>query len=401
MGTLLTLVAYAVIMAALAFFVPIAFQAIIGLSIGLILVMVAFALLAPALIKYLINTPGGPDFSGIHFFTYPEEGMVKVIIRGKRVMRMIMLYGGHVFAKAGGRTTTDRAEHWQIISSNDSEDPLYLVHPIIRPWAQWVYELTGAVFTGIWPFQTVREYYLERTKIFREEKPGQKNNLVLQVDRDVSDHFRARQFLYPFRVHAADTKDRVPLNVLAVIKAHVTNPYKTAFGTDNWDQQTVNLATNAVTSFTGKKNFDEMLTAMGSNQDGELNQAIAAIQDDEEQYGIEIDGVDIVDISPDLSDADKSKLYSEVLANALAAATRIDGKARADALRELNKATDEGGDNSVEALRMEAFVRAAQAAAGGTIILGGGFSGGSETQTLAAILAELRKLNGQNQGGNP
>ena len=56
---------------------------------------------------------------------------------------------------------------------------------------------------------------------------------------------------------------------------------------------------------------------------------------------------------------------------------------------------------------MEALVNAAKAAAGGTVILGSGLAGGSESQTLAAILAELRKQTANanpqtgTQGSNP
>jgi regulator of protease activity HflC (stomatin/prohibitin superfamily) len=402
MRTLITILITAAILAAILivtnlFLGLLAVEVVGGVLFGLFLLTVVFGLLTPLFITHLVNTPGGREKSGFHLFTYPEEGMVKIVIRGNRVIRMIMMYGEHRFARKG---KIDQAKHWQIVKG-ESEDPLYLVHPLLRPWAQYVYSNTGAVFTGIWPFQTVREYYLERTKIFREERPGQNDNLVLKVDTDVSDHFRARQFLYPFRVAAADTKDRVPLNILAVIKAHVKNPHKAAYGTDRWDQQTVNLATNAVTSFTGKKTFEEMLASMGTDNSAELNKAITDIKDDEVKYGIEIDGVDIVDISPNLSDEDKSKLYAEVLAKAQADATRVDGKARADALRELNKANAEGGEYALASIETEALVRAAEAAKGGTIILGRGVSAGSESQTLAAILAELKKQTNTQQRSNP
>jgi regulator of protease activity HflC (stomatin/prohibitin superfamily) len=367
-----------------------------GILFGFLLLIVVFGLLTPLFIKHLVNTPGGAEPSGFHLFTYPEEGMVKIVIRGNRVERMIMMYGGHHFAKDG---PTDKAAHWEIVEGG-SEDPLYLIHPLVRPWAQYVYALTGAVFTGIYPFQTVREYHLERTKIFREEEEGKENNLRLIVDSDISDHLRARQFLYPFRVAAADTKDKVPLNILAVLKAHVVNPHKAAYGTDRWDQQLVNMASNAVTNYSRSHDFQEVLSAESEAQAHEINDKVRDIKDDVEEYGIEIDGVDLIDLSPNLSKEDKSRLYAEVLSKAAAKATVVDGKARADALRELNKANAEGGEHALASIQTEALVRAAEAAKGGTIILGGGFSGGSESQTLAAILAELRKQN-STQRSNP
>src|SRR5690606_22164353 len=104
------------------------------------------------------------------------------------------------------------------------------------------------------------------------------NNIVLEVKEDFSDHYRAREFLYPFRVSEADTKDKISVNVLAVIKAQTTNPHKSAFGTDRWDHQMVNLATNAVTNFTRAHNLDEVLTAQKEGDAEAINNAIKKIE---------------------------------------------------------------------------------------------------------------------------
>ncbi len=389
----------------------------LGILFGLFVVTLILGLLTPLFAGALTNQPQGKNKSGMHFFTLPEEGKVKIIVRGDKVVRMVMLFGGYRFAKTGSPA---EAPYWQVRKTRkkageEDTHPLDGIHPLLRPWAEYVYRITGAVFTGIYPFQTVYEYLIERTKIHREEDDEaqengnlrKKDNLRLEVIEDMSDHFRVRQFLYPFRVPAADTKDKVPLNILAVLKAHVKNPFKAAYGTDRWDIQTVNLATNATTNYTRSHTFEESLVAQDPTQAKDLNKEIGEIKDDEKKYGIEIDGVDLIDLSPNLSDEEKTQLYAEVLANSLGKATERDGLARANAIRELNKAIDEGGDNSVEALRMEALVNAAKAAAGGTVILGSGLAGGSESQTLAAILAELRKQTANanpqtgTQGSNP
>ena len=393
---------------------PLAAQVIIGLVLGLFLIVAAVAAFAPLYARSLVNQPSKDGPSGIHFFTLPEEGKAKIIVRGDRVIRMVMIFGGHRFQRDSRNpdATRENAAYWEIEETppgEKDEDPLSGIVWFLKPWARYVYTLTGAVFTGIYPLQTVHEYPLERTKIHRNEheeetdpeKARKMNNMVLEVVNDYSDHFRVQQFLYPFRVPAADTKDKVPLNILAVLKAQTTNPFKAAYATTRWDIQTVNLANNAVTNFARSHEFDKVLAAETPEQARELNEAVAGIKDEEEIYGIDIVGVDLLDLSPNLSPEDKSKLYAEVLANSLGKATERDGLARANALRELNKAIDEGGVHSLQALGYEALVRAAEAAKGGTIILGGNVAGGTESQTLAAILAELRKQNNPNQGANP
>ncbi len=224
------------------------------------------------------------------------------------------------------------------------------------------------------------------------------NNIVLHVEEDISDHFRARQFLYPFRVSAADTKDKISVNILVVIKAHVTNPHKAAYGTDRWDLQLVNLATNALTNYTRTHDLEDVLSAQDEAQARGLNEAIKKIKHDEKQYGIEIDGVDIIDISPNLTAEEKSDLYAEALAKTKGKATVIDGESRAAALRAINEANEAGGATAIETLRTEALVRAAEAAKGGTVLLPMG-GGAQSVPTQAAILAELKKHIENRQSG--
>ncbi len=373
---------------------------IVGIMLGLFVSIIVFALLAPVFIGMglLVNKPEDRNPSGFHLFTLPEEGKVKIVVRGDRVIRMIMLYAGHRFKREGDK---EQSKYWQIVKSDTNEDPLAGIWWPLLPWAHYVYGITGAVFTGIYPFQTVHEYMLERTKMNRDEdgdptsknagKPGG-NNIVLHVKEDISDHFRARQFLYPFRVSAADTKDKISVNILVVIKAHVTNPHKAAYGTDRWDLQLVNLATNALTNYTRTHNLEDVLSAQDAVQARGLNEAIKEIKHDEKQYGIEIDGVDIIDISPNLSPEEKSDLYAEALAKTKGKATIIDGESRAAALKAINEANEAGGEYAVETLRTEALVRAAEAAKGGTVLLPIG-GGAHSDPTQAAILAELKKLN--------
>lgn len=369
--------------------------------------LIVVGLTVPLYIHLLVNHPGEDTKSGFHLFTMPEEGKVKQVVRGDVLVRMIMLYSGRRFARLGERSG---ASYWEIIDKKPGEaeeSPLADIHWFLKPWAWYVYMLTGAVYTGIYPFQTVREYRFERIKMHRQEQEPTKpkdatkesddtltkgNNVSLVVEEDMSDHFRTRQFLFPFRIVSADTKDKIPVEILGVIKAHVTNPFKTAFGTDRWDHQLVNMTTNAITNYTRTTPIDEILTAKDSDDAKRINEAVTKITEDEDIYGIEIDGVDILDITANVNETDRSALQAEGIARQLGKATVIDGQSRAQSLAAINEVVDKGGNNALEALRIEGLVRAAKEAQGGTVLLG--INGPQSMDPITtASLAEIKKLN--------
>lgn len=361
------------------------------ITAGLFIAIAILMALTPLMIGMLVNGPDGVHKSKLHLFTYPEEGKVKIVMRGDTIVRMIMLYADHVFARVGN---SKGPAYWEVIeSAGENENPLEGISPFIYPYAWYVYKLTGAVWTGLWPFQHVREYMIEKTTLKRkEEDGGEGDNIELGVKTDISDHLRVRQFLFPIRIAKADTKDKISVNILGVLKARVVNPYLTAFNTDRWDQQLVNRATNALSNYTRTKLLTSVLTATASTVNG-MNQAVLDIDDDVTLYGIDIEGFDLIDVSPNLSDTEKTQLYAEALAKPVAKATVIDGKARAEALKAINEANQAGGEHAIETMRAEAMVRAAEAAGknGGTVILGGGSQ--QINPIDAAILAELKRAN--------
>jgi regulator of protease activity HflC (stomatin/prohibitin superfamily) len=359
-----------------------------AITLGIFISVAVFMLSTPLIIGMLVNGPEGNQKSRLHLFTYPEEGKVKIVMRGDTLIRMIMLYADHTFARVGD---SKGPAYWEVVETpGSSENPLRGVSFFIYPYAWYVYKLTGAVWTGLWPFQHVREYMIEKTTMTRNESDGNEN-VLLSVKTDISDHLRVRQFLFPIRIPKADTKDKISVSVLGVLKARVVNPYLTAFNTDRWDQQLVNMATNAISNYTRTKNLSSVLTATAATVTG-LNQAVVNVDHDTDQYGLDIEGFDLIDISPNLSDSEKEKLYAEALAKPVGKATIIDGKSRAEALRAINEANQAGGEHSIETMRAEAMVRAAEAAGkNGTVILGG--LGSTQDPMQAAILAELKKIN--------
>ncbi len=346
---------------------------------------------------FFVNTPGEKEKSGFHIFTRLEPGQVKIIVRGEKFVRMITNTAGKKFARI---REVDSAEHWELVEGN-TENPVDGVWAPIRWWAKIVYSLTGLVFTGIYPFQRVREYTLERTKVNRTEvdrtkDPG-KSNLVLEVKADISDHYRTREFLFSMHITGAEVKGNIPLDIIGTAELETMNAYKAAYGTDRWDQKVINLVTDAINSKTKTMTLDEILNAKDDAQAMAITIAAKGITEDTEVCGIQVTGFKILEINPILSPADQSAIQAGAIAEQRAKATRIDGSARADALRALNEATVAGGEHSITTMETEALVRAAEAAGrnGGSVILmpPGNNRGQGSDSTSMAILAELKKLN--------
>lgn len=357
-----------------------------------------------------VNKPNGLRKSGVHFFTSLEPGQVKTIVRDKKLVRMITNTADKKFARI---EPIDGPAYWELEDAEGfTEDPTADIWGPLQWWARIVYAQTGLVFTGIYPFQQVREYELERTNIKRDETvekgdgSGKKSragsNLVLEVKRDISDHFRTREFLYPMHITAAETADKIPLDIIGVAEMAVVNPYKAAYGTDRWDQKVINLVSDAITSTTKMMRLDKILTSIDANGDPLpedkrefIQKAVREIPDDATGCGIEILGFRILEINPVLDEEGLKATQAEAIALQKAKATRIDGEARADALRKLNEANVAGGEHSIATMEAEAFVRAAEAASkgGGSVLLMPNGRGGNTDPIQAAILAELQKLN--------
>jgi len=377
---------------------------LLGALTGLVLFGgLAFFVLLPyyASMGYFINTPGGKEKSGPHFFTKLEPGQSKAIVRGDKLVRMITNTAGKKYARKG---EPDSPGYWEL-EEGTTENPVKYVWGPIQWWAQQVYDLTGLVFTGIYPFQRVREYTIERTKISRNEealkKTEGKSNILLAVDTDISDHWRTRIFNFPVHITGAEVKGNIPLDIIAVAELEVVNPYKAAFGSDNWAATMINVLTDAVNLKTKTRTLDQILNSEDEGQAQEIARAATEVKSDAEICGIEVRGFRILEINPVLRPEDQSAIQAGAVAEQRAKATRIDGKARADALREVNEANRAGGEHSVATMEAEAFVRASEAAGkgGGTVILmPGGNKGGGTDAVQTAILAELVRMNSARNG---
>lgn len=377
----------------------IALNVFLGVLLGLFILYTVFGLLTPLFIHSLVNKPEGHDprvRSGFHLFTFIGPGEVKLIENGDDLVRMVMNTGGKRFARDGNR---DEEAYWEIVDG-ETENPLADISWFFKPWAWYVYRTTKTVFTGIYPFQKVLEYPMERTKIKKVENrsaaPGtreSRSNNSLTVIEDFSDHFRLRQFQHTVHIKEAETKDKVPLDFLGIAEAEVRNPFKTAYGTDRWEQGLINVLTDKLNLNTKTLTVDQILTAETREQALSIAAGVKDIDEDTKTLGLEIKAFRVLELDPILPEDELKILRAEALAIQAGKATRHEGMALADHLRSVNAANNEGGLHALETLRYNAQVRTAEAAQGGTVFIQTGGSGSTPDPVQAAILAELQKLN--------
>ena len=412
---------------------------IIGMVLGFYLSLYILPLI-PGAIDFLSNKPNryrpqpkereaqenlrARDYkpSRFGFFTYLHPGQVKVIELGGRFVSCIMAYDRHMFK--GERTDNDltpkHADYWGVIAT---EFPYHESHPIPFPkpkseewvhlilwwiysplsvpwwiWKRWVYRVTGAVFTGIPPFQVLRVYPMERfNRVTRGSGGGGKVELV-RMD-DFSDHYRVAHFQYPALIAKADTQDKIPVDVLLNIIAAVFNAYMVAYNTDDdWPTRFLGAVSNWVTMFTRPRPLDEVWTAKSADTATELANFItgggprtgAAVSEDSTRiFGVRIIETQVLDISPS-NPADEQQLGGEARAIVQRRADQQLAVGRAAYIQEEGKALQDHPNADI-VVQTEAMVRAAEAAGknGGIVILGGqSFDPGQ-----AAILQELRKKN--------
>jgi regulator of protease activity HflC (stomatin/prohibitin superfamily) len=356
-----------------------------------------------------------PSFprSTFGFFTYLQPGRAKIVERGHRFMRVIMRYEGHMFeGERDNPLTTRDAGYWQVVELHDGDAHYRNSHPIPFPgktwkgwryarwccyaalsiiwwsWKLWVYQITGAVFTGIYPFQKVRVYPLE----YNKKVTGGDGKITIVRVVSWSDHFRVADSQMHTLITEADTRDKIPVRVLLTGIVRTMNPYEAAYHTDDdWGGRMLSIFGSVVTMFTRPRPLDDVLSADDSTDSEAAAKFAKYIKDkaneDTIPFGMRIESILIPDISP--SDPEIRKRLGDL------AVARVDRDARlaradgeAGTIAKVGAAIEESSGATLAA-EIEGRVRTAGAAGAGAVVMVGG--SGVDTGT-AALLNEIRRL---------
>lgn len=411
---------------------------LVGAFVGFLSFLFALPLI-PTVIERLSNKPNRnrahdpkAPVSDFGFFTPIQDGQVKIIQRGDKFDSCVMAYDGHTFKGEIEESLSkhDRA-YWEVVSVLDGPykgrtelDAISPPEPIrgedsnllkvtkllstpIRyiwwMWKRWVYAITGYVFTGIYPFRTVKTYSMVR---YKKVKNAEGHDDLVQVT-DFSDHFRVADFEFPTKVPEADTQDKVPVSITIDGIARIFNPYDAAYGTDNWSSRSLTAIGDKVTHFTRPRPLEEVLSAKAAKpgeeeKESELRTAILNAGDrskpDERvsvvPFGMEFRQILISDISPVEPRTDIQKqLAGLALARVNRAAQEEKAKGDAAQLQEQIRVVKDGGQVGLAVLASERDVRTATAAGPRAVIVLGG--GGNTDPIQAAMLQSVNDLKPQ------
>ena len=383
------------------------------------------------------------------FFTQLAPGQVKIIQMAGRFVRCIMKFNDHTFYGfilendeiLNNELDISHGKYWEVVKTNGKYKD---AHPIPRPllirtnlgmvnmwilivgywpvripwwlWKRWVYDLTGYVFTGVYPFRSIMTYRIERNKRNRNNQGRE----VHVPKEDYSDHFRVADFQFPLIIPEADTSDKIPVRMYIDIILRVYNPYEAAYGTDNWASRLESATADTVNIYTRARPLEQVLSAKGEEAARTLSHEIKEIgtlpdadKDTQElpkkksktgtmdgmrvtevtSFGLIISQVLITDISPIEPSSDAQKklgvlAYARIESDAMAA--RAVGQAAE--LREIHNAVKDAGETGLAVLESRTRVNTAEAAGDRAIIILGG-----NTNTVdpvqVATLKELRELN--------
>lgn len=421
---------------------PIVSQAVITL-LGIILLAGFGAPLIPHLVNYLANKPnefrpvrnidnnsslvdqtkrlanvGTYEASKFGFFTFIKPGRVKAIVRGERFRRFIMRYDGYTFKGDVVRNIPQNTrEYWNVIATPRGEDDSHPIPKSIRKghldimwwWSRWVYFLTGGVFTGIPPFQTVETYELEQLIKVIDDSSGATGSYQFIPWKDYSDHIRAAEYQFFVQLPEVETRDQVKVRLQFALTILIVNPYCALYDTDTkWASRLFTAVVSEVTSAVGRLGYKQVTSR--TTQSGEaianlLIQPILALNDTEsaedrdaefslKTIGMVIKAAEL--IGADVTDAKLAAALADEavsLVDRQAELNRSEGKA--GAINNIAQAARKHGAYGELALRTEATVRTADAASknGGTVILTAGESGTKVDPQIAMLRESIEKGN--------
>lgn len=281
-GVLITVFTVLFIMA------PGVLKALFGISLGLVfvfLIFFIFGLLSPVFVDRLVNNPrprrGKPrppiEPGRIYFFTFLEDGQVKVVVKGSKFIRALMADPERIFTRTSGDPRN--SEYWGIrpASSVEHEEPISQFKRTwwnpLSWWIHWMYLHNGAVWVGVPFFRELRIYknnrWREETKDGRVVLDTKTGLPVLENVEDWSDHLRTKTFYWYFTVPSVDTKDRMKLGYTGFLKVQCVNPYLASYNVDHWDSALTKEVSTWVNNFNRAEMYDK-LVASSSNTKNKL-----------------------------------------------------------------------------------------------------------------------------------
>ena len=349
--------------------------------------------------------------SSFAFFTFLAPGQAKAIIRGKRFRRFIMRYDGFSFSGDIAYGTNEaiqpnRREYWEVKPTpkgKEDEHPIPVSlrkHPldIVWWWSRYVYNLTGAIFVGIPPFQTVDTYELEQLR----KVIGPNGEFIFIRIKNFSDHVRTAQFQFFVQIPGAETNDQVKVKLQYAETALVTNPYRALYDTDKrWASRLSTATIQEVSSVVRGLGYEDVIAKNSENAAQRLlTSCIMALnkkkrpkadQSRDAESGLPYIGLEIKEAElrdAEVNDSDFAKALADV-AKSKADAQALDNRSAAEAraIDRRAKAARQNGHEGRRAQELQGQIATVAAAKNGVILN----IGSDAQQDIDSKTALLRK----------
>lgn len=310
-----------------------ALTALLGIILGLLIVFsvfFVFGLLSPLFVDHLVNNPRPIRKNGkliitpiepgrIYFFTFLEDGQIKVVVKGSKFIRAIMADPERVFTRSGG--DPKNFEYWGVrtAGSTEHEDPVSQFELTLNPlswWIHYMYRCNGAVWVGIPFFRSLR--IVKNVRVAEKKENGrvvkdEKTGLPVREDvEDWSDHLRTKTFYWYFKVPSVNSKDRMELGYTGLLKVRCTNPCFSSFDVDHWDSALTKENSTWINNFNKARLYDDLVSSPDETKNEmadfllfQLNRVFGPGGNREKGIGMVIDEVNVTDQDPQLTETQK------------------------------------------------------------------------------------------------
>ncbi len=211
------------------------------------------------------------------FFTFVEEGTVKIIMKAGRFERALIQWKGHTF----DRWNPDEIGRWNVRDEDAEHKELH--HPF-----------GGLRFYGFWPLMDIYIYTFKWTGVAEDGK-------VDPHPKETLDYILVEDDVYWFELVRAEDKNLLPLRVEVLLTVRVVNPFRALFNIQNWLEAITNrtrpLVRDAMTT-DSYENLIKQQERLGLTIMKRLEEGAILEPEFKDRYGIEVRKTEIKEIDP-------------------------------------------------------------------------------------------------------
>ncbi|MBI2409497.1 hypothetical protein HYV30_00430 [Candidatus Kaiserbacteria bacterium] len=292
-------------------------------------------------------------------FTTVREGTAKAIMRGNSFDRFIMSFKGYRLNDPSKRWYVRAEPSWQVLDHGQHRDAEFDDrNPLFKH--------LGLFWIG-WPWaNSVYVYGFE----WNETRTNPQGKKEVFARSEATDFIFVADFTYAIVTEAAETKDRLPVDLLTLATVAIRNPYRALFSGEDWMERITSAINRYARLYVANQKYEDLLRASGTDDDTSYSAPIIRLSlelpDDKNpdgslkdphglqgRYGIEIRTADLqtVALTGDTKRRSEEAATAQYVAEQEAIATKTAGEAKAHVTRVTSAAEAEALRVRLEAIR--------------------------------------------------